>query len=168
MSVAHPFPLLRIGGLLLLVVGTAIVAGGLVPRRAWPLFSAGATLGTVAAVMAGLSILRPTGRPTVLQVVSLVVAVVVEIVGIVWANATLRSKGERTLILVTLLVVGVHFLLMAPAFGPMFVVLGACSIGNATVGLRSRPWSLFWAVDGGLKAAVGAVMLLIAPRLAWV
>jgi hypothetical protein len=170
MPSAHPFPLLRVGGLFLVVVGTAIVIGGFVPRRAWILFSAGAALGTLAALFAGLSVLRPPGRPALVQVVSLVVAILVEIVGIVLVNSKLRARGERTLVLATLLVVGIHFLLMAPAFGPWIVLLGACSIGNAVVGLRSaptRPWALFWAVDGGLKVAVGSVLLLIAPRLDW-
>ena len=170
MSSAHPFPLLRIGGLFLVFVGTAIVVGGILPRRAWVLLSSGAILGVVAAVVAGLSFLRPPGRPALVQVVSLVIAIVVEIVGIVLVNSTLRSKGEPTLVLATLLVVGVHFLLMAPAFGPLIVLLGTCSIGNAIAGLRlapSRPWALFWTVDGGLKVAVGSVMWLLAPRLDW-
>ena len=52
MSIAHPFPLVQVGGLFLVVVGAAIVAGGLVPRRAWALFCAGAALVSVAVIEA--------------------------------------------------------------------------------------------------------------------
>ena len=59
-----------------------------------------------------------------------------------------------------LAVVGSHFVLMAPAFGPLIGLLGMLTLGNALVGARFQNYSLqiVWAMDGFLKFALGAAM----------
>jgi hypothetical protein len=49
---------------------------------------------------------------------------------------------------------------MAPAFGPLAVALGVSCTANAWIATRFPGYSLraVWAVDGGLKIALGALM----------
>jgi hypothetical protein len=167
---AHPFPLIRSGGLFLILVGTAIVLGGLVPRRRGLLLAAG---GVVAAAVVGLSagaLTRPLGWPTRAQILSLLIAVAFEIAAIVWVRHRLRSRGERTAALAILFVVGLHFLPMGVAFGPVIAVLGLATAINSAAGLRlfrAMPLQGFWLADGGLKIAAGALMFWFPPNLAW-
>lgn len=75
----------------------------------------------------------------------------------------LWQRGERTVTLGVMAVVGGHFFPMVMAFGPVVGVLGLVTIGNAAVGLwvaRKSRLRMFWFVDGMLKLAFGGVMLL--------
>jgi hypothetical protein len=62
--------------------------------------------------------------------------------------------------LTILTIVGGHFILMAPAFGPLIVLLAGASVLNTFVALLWRGYAspAVWAIDGAMKAAVGAAM----------
>jgi hypothetical protein len=113
----------------------------------------------------GASVAEVFGAPTSFSVWSLVVAIAFEIVVIAVLVRKLRNRGERTLNLAILAGVGAHFLFMAPAFGPLIVVLGLLAIVNAAWGLRSPgvAFRTLWFLDGVLKATIGGVLWLIVP-----
>jgi hypothetical protein len=78
-----------------------------------------------------------------------------------------RPRGERATLGATLGIVGAHFVVMLPAFGPLIGALGFACILNA-VGF----WLLFayragfaWFVDGCLKLVLGMVMIATSPVL---
>ncbi len=166
---AHPFPLIRGGGLFLLVVGASIVLGACSPRRLWSFFIGGVVAASASVLLTALPLTAPLGRPTAFQIGSLLVAVIAEVTAVAWLSRWLRRADERRRILSILMVVGVHFLVMAPAFGPLVVVLGLLSVANAAAGLHAAatPWPTFWFVDGTLKAGIGGAMFWWAPRITW-
>jgi hypothetical protein len=71
-----------------------------------------------------------------------------------------RSFDDRETMLSILTIVGAHFVLMTPAFGPLMMALAGASVLNVLLGLTTRGYAspLVWAVDGALKAGVGALM----------
>ncbi|MEQ1492854.1 MAG: DUF6609 family protein, partial [Terricaulis sp.] len=95
-----------------------------------------------------------------LQIGSLIIAVVLEMGVLMWAIRHFAAQGPRALTIAILATVGAHFLIMAPAFGPLVVLLGAATIGNALAGAGFPGYSLrmLWAVDGALKVGVGVTM----------
>lgn len=166
---AHPFPLIRGGGLFLLVVGFSVMLGAVSPRRVWSLLVAGAIVGAAATIAAAMRLAAPLGRPSEFQIGSLAAAVLVEAIAIGWVGSRLRAANERRRTLSILVVVGAHFFLMGFAFGPLVVLLGVLSVANAIAGLRAATttWLTFWFIDGALKAGAGAAMLWFAPRITW-
>ena len=166
---AHPFPLIRGGGLFLLVVGLSIMVAAVAPRRLWVFFIGGAIAASASVMLTAVRLTAPLGRPTAFQIESLAVAVLIEVIAIGWVSSRLRSASERRRIMSILLVVGAHFFVMGPAFGPLIVLLGLLTVANAASGLRAAatPRFAFWFVDGALKAAVGGVMFWYAPRITW-
>ena len=59
--------------------------------------------------------------------------------------------------------VGLHFLPMAVAFGPVVLVLGLAIMLNTTVGLwrlTGMNLQFLWLTDGLLKVTAGVMMLL--------
>jgi hypothetical protein len=166
---AHPFPLIRSGGLFLLLVGLSITAGAVAPRRLWASFIACVIIASAVVALTAIRLTAPLGRPTAFQLESLLVAVCIEGIAIGWLGSRQRAATERQRILSILLVVGGHFFLMAPALGPLVVVLGLSSVVNAAAGLRATttPWATFWVIDGVLKAGIGGIMFWYAPRATW-
>lgn len=157
---AELFPLIRSGGLFLAIVGGAILLGAFQFKWRYPLVGAGAAIATAATVAAAAQLAAPYGAPTALQVGSLFVAVALEVVALLWAIRHFAPKGERLVTIAVLTVVGAHFVLMAPAFGPLIVLLGAVTVCNALAGVRLPRYSLraLWAVDGLVKLGFGAAM----------
>ena len=167
---AHPSPLIRAGGLFLLIVGAAIVLGAIFPRRIWQVFVAGVALASAAVGFVAVPLTQPLGTPSRTQLVSLLVALAFEGVAIAWVGRRHRPHDERALVLAILAVVGLHFLPMGVAFGPVVAALGLLAAANAGAGLllfRITPLRVFWLWDGLLKVTAGAVMFWLAPRLAW-
>lgn len=157
---ADQFPLIRGGGLFLIIVGIAMLMGSLQFRWRNPLLGVGAAIAAAATFAMAAQLAAPHGAPTRLQVASLVVAVLLESVALVWAIRRFARSGERTVTIAVLVVVGAHFVLMAPAFGPLIVLLAIFAIAHAVAGLhfQTYPLNRLWAVDGALKLAIGAVM----------
>lgn len=115
----------------------------------------GAAAGALTLTFFAVPLSAPYGPPSALQLWSLAIAI-----AIVAPRAA--RHGERAATAATLAIVGVHFLILTPAFGPPIVALGAATIANADVGARmpAYPTPALWAVDGALKVAFCAAMYL--------
>ena len=159
-----PYPLIRGGGLFLVIVGAMIIAGAALPRTRNVLLALGLALASVATAIAAPSLARPLGVPTWQQILVLAGAVLLEIILIPAVVRGVRHRGERITILSVLMVIGLHFLPMIVAFGPIIGFLGILTILNASAGLWLRPTmdlSIFWFFDGLLKLACGITMLVV-------
>ncbi len=157
---ADVFPLIRGGGLFLLTAGASIVIGAFRFRARYAIFAVGAAIGGVATSLLAAPLAAPFGPPDLFQVLSLVVAVAVEAALLTPVVRGLSTHGERETTLAILTIVGGHFLLMAPAFGPLIVFLAGASVLNTLAGmlLREYPIAWLWALDGTLKISFGALM----------
>ena len=160
LSYANVHPLMRSGGLFVMLIGAAMVLGSIWFRSRNVLLVLGATLATVAVSLSAARLTAPYGVPTFAQVAWLVTAVVAEAIALVLVIRSFAPRGERAVLLAILVVVGFHFLPMAPAFSPFAAVLGVACAVNAFVAMRisGYPLRAVWATDGGLKLAVGALM----------
>jgi hypothetical protein len=162
LSQADLFPLIRGGGLFLIVAGLAIVAGAFAFRARYPIFGLGAAIGGALTALYAAPLAAPYGKPDMLQLASLAGAVALEMAFLVTVLRAQRTVGERDTMLGILTVVGGHFVLMAPAFGPIVLALAGASVLNVLLALlwRGYPDPLVWAVDGVLKAVAGAMMFM--------
>ncbi|WP_157244901.1 DUF6609 family protein [Nonomuraea typhae] len=162
---AHPYPLIRGGGLFLLFLGLGFLLSWIFRTR-WLVFVIGGFATGLTA--SGLSALLPSlGSPSFAHIAGLAGAIVLEM-GLIYLTVTrFKDAGERTLILAILFVVGVHFLPMGLAHGPLIVVLGLLLMANAVAGLKLTrvPMQVFGILDALLKMGFGAVMLLAYPAL---
>lgn len=153
-----------IAGLFLAAVGATLIAGGLVPgfreRSTW----AGFALGVVCVSLFGGRLLAPP-PPTAFQLGALALAVAGQAVAFVVLLPRLHRAGERAVVAGTLGIVGAHFMLMLPAFGPAIGALSLLCIANALALHRSPRYAIRsgWLVDGAVKLALGAIMLASFP-----
>jgi hypothetical protein len=101
--------------------------------------------------------------PSLLALASLGVAVALELLAFVLVMP--RVRGEAQAAYASLAIVGAHFLLMSPAFGPGVFVLGLLCLANASIGMMNGavPVSAIWAADGLLKMATGFLLLRTSP-----
>ncbi|MFJ2738644.1 DUF6609 family protein [Streptomyces sp. NPDC087440] len=170
-SVPHPYPLIRGGGLFLLCVGLGFLLGWIVQSRWVPFAIGGGVAGFVAS---GLSALLPSlGSTSFVQIAGLVGSFVLEM-GLIYLVVSRYQKqpeaerDDRQLILRILFVVGLHFLTMGLAHGPLMTLLGALTSLNALIGLyvtRRAPVRVLGAGDAVLKLGFGAWMLLAYPAV---
>ena len=163
LSWAPAFPMVPAGGLFIAIVGVGMVSGALFPtKRDFSLFCA-FVVATVALVIFGGRLMAPFGNPTRLQLWFLFGSIALEIILFRFALPNYRRAGERSAGLGSLFIVGLHFLPMAVAFGPMCLALGLVLCLCSGAGLWVRPGlSLngLWAADGLLKIAFGSAMAL--------
>jgi hypothetical protein len=159
----YSYPLIRGGGLFLLIVGAMLAAGAFLPRARNLLLASGLALASIATAIAAPGLARPLGVPTRQQILALAGSVLLEMILIPVIVRRVQHRGERTIILSVLFAVGLHFLPMSVAFGPIIGFLGIVTILNASAGLwlwPTRDLSIFWFVDGLLKMVCGITMLL--------
>lgn len=161
-AAAHPYPLIRGGGLFLIGVGTGFLLCWIF-QRYWIQF---AIAGGVAGIIgSGLSALLPSlGTPSAVQIGALAGSFLLEM-GLIYLVITrYRSAGERKLVMGILFVVGLHFITMGLAHGPLIATLGVLTSANAAVGFRSTlDWRVFGVVDALLKLGFGLWMFLAFP-----
>jgi hypothetical protein len=157
-SQADFYPLIRSGGAFLLLLGAAMLTGGLAFRFRYAILAAGAAIGAVTLVLLARPLAAPHGAPDALALLSIGAGIALQIV--LLAVLPRRFSAERGRTLAVLAIVAVHFLVMAPAFGPLIVALGALLLVNALLGAANRGYCIvrLWAVDGALKAGFGAAM----------
>ena len=159
----HPYPLARAAGLFLLVVGSALVAGALHWRWRVGLLAGGAAIATLVTAVATPALVSGLGRPSHLQLIALCAAVLLQAVLLPLSLYATRRRDWSARWLTVLFVVGLHFLPMAVAFGPVVLVLGLAIMLNAGIGLW-KPSAIdlrhSWMADGLLKLAAGIVMVL--------
>ncbi len=160
LSQAEVFPLIRGGGLFLIVAGLSIVIGAFAFRARYPIFGLGAAIGGALTAYYAAPLAAPYGKPDLLQIVSLVGAVAIEMAFLVAVLRAQRTVGERDTMLGILTVVGGHFVLMAPAFGPIMLALAGVSVLSTLLALlwRGYPAPLVWGLDGVFKTVAGTMM----------
>jgi hypothetical protein len=155
--------MVRAGGLFILLMGFGVLAGAIIPARRRSLLIFGAAAATVAITLFSGRLSAPYGSPSRLQLWFLFGSIALEVVLIRFVVARFREAGERSLLLAILFVVGIHFLPMAVAFGPICIALGLVLCGCSGTGLWLRPslpLNALWALDGILKIVFGALMFL--------
>ena len=160
----YPYPLIRSGGLFLIIIGAMIIAGVLLPRARNILVAVGLALASIITAIAAPSLTQPLGVPSWPQILVLAGSVLLEMILIQVVVRYVYPLGERTIILSVLFVVGLHFLPMAVAFGPIIGILGILTILNAGAGLWLSPnmnLSIVWFFDGFLKLACGILMMMV-------
>jgi hypothetical protein len=159
------YPITPYGGLFLATLGLSIILGAFVARGRMVLVGIGFALGVAAATLFGVKFAAGLGPPSQFQVGSLVLAVVLEVAAFATFMPKLSVRGERAVLLGTLAIVGVHFIVMLPAFGPLIGALGALCALNAAAAWPAPfyPSGAVWFVDGVLKLGFGAMMLLTSP-----
>jgi hypothetical protein len=156
--------MVRAGGLFIFIIGTGVVLGAVLPNRRRAFLICGAAVATIAIILSAARLSAPFGTPTGLQIWSLFASIVAEAVLVRVAVALYREAGERSLLLAILFAVGLHFLPMALAFGPICGALGVALCANAGIGLWMKPdiaLNRLWASDGVIKMTFGAMMFLV-------
>ena len=164
-DMAHSFPMIRAGGLFILIMGIGVALGGVFSAQRKLCLALGGGAATIAIVLTASVLSRPFGEPSYLQLWALGGSILLEVVLISYVVASYKRARERVFLLAVLLVVGIHFLPMALAFGPLCIALGICVIANASLGLwvfRVVPLKYLWVADGMLKIAFGAFMFSMA------
>lgn len=153
------YPIVRSGGLFLLIIGAAllaaIAASGDAPMN-HGVFYAALAAALLSLLLAGRLSL---GSPTPLQIGALVFALALQGALIVLQGRLLPpTTPEHVRWLWVSLIVGVHFLPMAVAFGPRMLLLGGACIATALVGLAvpTVTYEAFGIVDGVPKVGFGA------------
>jgi hypothetical protein len=167
-SYATAYPMAPYAGLFILPVGLCILLGAFTPPNyRTPLVGAGFALGVLAICLLGSHLGHPRANGTRLQLISLAAAITFEVAAFVLVMPRLSDRTGRPALLATLIIVGAHFLIMTPAFGPLIFWLGIACLINAACGWRWRclcpAW--LWGIDGGLKLAFATLLLLTAPSL---
>lgn len=155
----HPYPLVKSGGLFLILIGGGIIID---------VFFSGAFIVGTSLALISLFFAKALsfGKPTRIQIVALIVAIVLEIVLlIVMVNVLPIDVDSQTRMMWILIIVGIHFLPMAVSFGPRFALLGVLCIVNGFLGLLLNTISsdLFLVVDGVLKVGFGLYMTKLSP-----
>jgi len=147
----HPYPLVRSGGLFLVLIGAGIIIN--------IALNGAFIVGTVFAIISLMfAKVLSFGKPTRIQIIALAFAIILEIVlFIIMVNVLPAGIAAPVRLIWILIVVGVHFLPMAVCFGPRFAILGILCIVNGLVGLilSNVPSNLFLLVDGALKVGFG-------------
>ena len=160
------YPMAPLGGLFIGVIGIFVVLGGLLAKQRMVLVYIGFAIGTLAIIFGG-RFTRGLSHPSTFQVASLVAAIAFEIAAFRFLMPRLRLSGARASVGGTLGIVGAHFLIMEPAFGPVVAALGILCLINAAIAWRSPSYPLgaAWAIDGILKIACGCGLLMTSPAL---
>ena len=154
LSWAPAFPMAPAGGLFVAIIGVGIVLGALFPNNRDFLLICAFVVATAALFIFGGRLMAPFGNPTGLQLWFLFGSIALEIVLFRFGLARYRKAGERSARLASLFIVGLHFLPMAVAFGPMCLTLGLalCFCSGAGLWLRpGLPLNGLWAADCLIK-----------------
>jgi hypothetical protein len=162
---ASAWPLAVLGGLFVLAMGIAVIFGSVIPRRRMALVWLGFLAGLAAIVLGVTELGIDPPRPTRFQTLSLIVAIALELAAFSFLMRPLYRRGERAVITGTLAIVGAHFIVMWPAFGPMIGALGiACCANAAAAWFTSYSPRAAWFLDGVLKLGFGVLMAWPAIR----
>ncbi|HKA22021.1 MAG TPA: DUF6609 family protein [Blastocatellia bacterium] len=161
------YPMTPYAGVFVATVGVCVIAGAVLPNHRASLVWIGFALGAMLLVAFGQIFSTGLHPPSFLQVSFLALAIVLEIAGFRYLMPIMRPRGERATLTATLGIVGVHFLVMLPAFGPLIGGLGfGCTLNAA--GLWRIPAyrpRFAWFVDGCLKLVFGTAMIATSPIL---
>ena len=156
------YPMVRSGGLFVLLIGSGVVGGtllasdGFVNEQVFFLGLGAAVLSLVGARWVSY------GRGTPLQLFALFGALGLQAILLVAAARVLGPMSEDRLWYRTMVIVGLHFLPMSVAFGPRMLLLGIACIANGAIGflVPAVPFALVAFIDGILKITVGTWMFM--------
>jgi hypothetical protein len=153
------WPLATLGGLFVMAMGAAVILGANFPQQRMALVWIG-FVGGIGAIVFGVTDLGIDPRPpTRFQALALMVAIALELAAFSFLMRPLHRRGERAVVAGTLAIVGAHFIVMWPAFGPLIGVLGiACCVNAAAAWFTSYSLRAAWFIDGVLKLAFGLAM----------
>jgi hypothetical protein len=156
------YPLVRSGGLFLVLIGLGLLGGTLFHGDSlvnYSVFYLGLGLATISLFF---SRRLASGRPSRLQLVALALGIALEMVLFVSINRSLpHGTPEQVRWLWAFIIVGVHFIPLAVAFGPRLVLLGFICIANGAAGLLlgNIPFDFSAILDGLLKVGLGVWLL---------
>jgi hypothetical protein len=147
-----------------------LVAAGLffavsrLDAKRWGFWTAVAFAAGAAAATFALTLRPSLGAPTALHWGALGIGIAFEVAGIVWANRRF-AEDERKADLAVLIVVGLHFLPMVYAIGPLIGLLGLICVANAALAWVRPHYSTksVGLVDASLKIAFGLAMAVAHP-----
>jgi hypothetical protein len=145
------------------IVGLGILSGALCPNKRDFSLVCAFVVATAALILFGGRLMAPFGDPTRLQLWFSFGSIAIEVILFRLVLPRYRRRGERQARLVSLFKVGLHFLPMAVAFGPMCLALGLVLCLCSGAGLWLGPnlsLNALWAADGLVKIAFGSVMML--------
>jgi len=151
----HPYPLVRSGGLFLVLIGAGIIFNTVLNGA----FIAGTMLAVLSLLFAKV---LAFGKPTLIQITALTLAIILEVVLlIVMVNKLPADAPIQVRLMWVLMIVGVHFLPMAICFVPRFAVLCILCIVNRFAGLvcNNASCDLFLLADSALKVGFGLWLL---------
>jgi hypothetical protein len=160
------FPLMRGGGVFLILVGLSLFVGAIGGKR-WliPALITGAALGVVAMAVGGITkwIFAGIDSPSFWQWAILGVAFLAEGFLVSQVVDRISDHSSRGFWMWMLFVVGVHFLILTFSHGPICGLLAVACMVNAYVGLKATtiPYLMFWGLDGLFKIAAGVAMVLV-------
>lgn len=162
MTYANVYPMAPGAGVFLAIVGLAILAGAVMVQHRDRLLLAGGVVALVTTVLLAGTLAAPHGTPTAAQIYWLVGAIALESALVPLAVHRYGDGPERTLILIILGIVALHFLPMAPAFGWLMLVLAAAGTANVLVAWQrpGYPLRAVWAVDGAIKVVIAVPLFL--------
>ena len=161
----HPSSMIRRSAVLVLVLGMSIVAVSVVFTYpfAYSIPLAGIVAGALAFTFFKGRYLY--GRPTSLQSIAISVTLVLGVILLIGLFVFLPDYASRTFLLGMLLVIGIVFIPLGIASGPLMLLLASLCILNALLGLWLQGLSLtiFAGIDGLLKIIFGILMLSARP-----
>jgi len=161
------YPMTPYAGVFIATVGVCVIAGVVLPKHRGRLVWIGFALGAMLFVLFGRILSTGLHAPGFLQVSFLVLAIVLEIAGFRYLMPIMQRRDERATLTATLGIVGAHFMVMLPAFGPLIGGLGlGCTLNAAALWRISAYRAGFaWFVDGCLKVVFGTAMIATSPIL---
>jgi hypothetical protein len=163
---SQTYPMAPMGGVFVAVMGAFVLLGSAMPRLRMTFVYLGLAAATLALILSGrLSAGLPA--PTKLQVDWLIAAIIVEFVGFATLMPRVRVQGYRAVLVSTLGIVGAHFLIMLPAFGPLIAIVGMLCVANAAAAWRwgRDQMDKAWLIDGLLKLGGGLLLVSTSPAI---
>ncbi len=157
----HPFPSILRSGVLVLILGVSSVSG--VAVAVYPHSYLIYFVGIVAAALA-FTFFKDRykyGRPTTAQLIAIYVALILGVLLLIGLFVFMPDYRSRNFLLWMFLIIGIVFVPLSVASGPLMLLLAALCIVNALLGLwlHSISFSIFGLVDGVLKIIFGLLML---------
>jgi hypothetical protein len=160
------YPMAPLGGIFLVLVAASILTGSVVMGWRLRLLGIGFAAGLAGIFFRGGVLWQGLHAPSNLQVIAVIVAILFEAAAIAFVRTAWRVRTDNTPPLAILLIVGLHFVIMTPAMGPIIGIMGLAGVANAGLGLASKGASLrlLWFTDGLIKLAGGAALILLSPH----
>src|SRR5258706_12652254 len=149
----HPYPTILRGGVLVLILGVSMVFGTAVV--AFPFYYRVFFTGIVASILAFIFFKQRYlyGKPTSLQSGAIYAALILAALLLVGLFVFIPDYASRTFLLLMFLIIGIDFIPLSIAAGPLMLLLAALCILNALLGLwlQGLSFTIFTGVDGVLK-----------------